>query len=103
MARSGLAGLAALIAAAGALWLVDRETEPAEQVESLVKLSESRSPTVPPLAAATPWSEPGAALPSHREPPPPGALANNAARQAAYDAEAKPGDFVTPPIVSIEH
>jgi hypothetical protein len=40
---------------------------------------------------------------SHARAPNPGSLRNAPGRQAAYDAEAKPGEFVTPPNVSIEH
>jgi hypothetical protein len=57
-------------------------------------------------AASTP-ATPAAALDpqlhSHAKPPPPAALADNVAAQATYDAQATPGDFVTPPSVSIAH
>ena len=39
----------------------------------------------------------------HEEPPDPEVLRNAPRRQAIFDAEAKPGEFVTPPIVSVEH
>jgi hypothetical protein len=39
----------------------------------------------------------------HAQAPDPEALRDAPARQATYDAEAKPGEFVTPPNVSIEH
>jgi hypothetical protein len=40
---------------------------------------------------------------THDEPPDPEMLRNAPAAQAYYDATAQPGDFVTPPTVSIEH
>ena len=52
-----------------------------------------------PSAADTAASD----LRSSRQPPPPDALAGNAELQAAYDASAKPGEFVTPPQVSVPH
>lgn len=103
MTRVGLAGLAAAIGAVGTLWLVDREADPAAQVETPVRLSDTRPAELAPLAAPTPLGDRGGTLLSHREPPPASALANDPARQAAYDAEAKPGEFVTPPNISIEH
>lgn len=39
----------------------------------------------------------------HAQAPDPEALRNAPTRQATYDAEARPGEFVTPPNVSIEH
>lgn len=39
----------------------------------------------------------------HAQPPNPETLRDAPGRQAVYDAEAKPGEFVTPPNVSIEH
>lgn len=42
-------------------------------------------------------------IPGNEAPPNSALLAGNAAKQAAYDAEAEPGEFVTPPNISIEH
>lgn len=53
-------------------------------------------PTVLPTAA------PMSGL-SHMVPPEPELLRGAPSRQATYDAEAEPGDFVTPPNVSVEH
>jgi len=59
----------------------------------------------PPLSPnlATPTLEIGAAGLSHKQPPPLEQLRDYRQRQAIYDQEAKSGDFVTPPAVSIEH
>lgn len=66
-------------------------------------------PVALPLAA-TARAAPGVAgspVPSsglgHAQPPDPETLRDAPGRQAVYDAEAKPGEFVTPPNVSIEH
>lgn len=40
---------------------------------------------------------------SHASPPPPEVLRDYSHAQSVYDQEAKPGDFVTPPAVSVEH
>ena len=40
---------------------------------------------------------------SHATPPPLEVLRDYSHAQSVYDQEAKPGDFVTPPAVSIEH
>ena len=50
----------------------------------------------------TPSPAPRSGL-GHAQPPDPEALRDAPGRQATYDAEAKPGEFVTPPHVSIEH
>ena len=54
------------------------------------------------LAALHPSPAPVSGL-GHARPPDPATLRDAPERQAAYDAEAKPGEFVTPPNVSIEH
>lgn len=68
----------------------------------------ARHVTLPPAAAT--HAAPGVAaspVPSsglgHAQPPDPEALRDAPHRQAVYDAEARPGEFVTPPNVSIEH
>ena len=40
---------------------------------------------------------------SHETPPPLEALRDYSHAQSVYDQEAKPGDFVTPPAVSVAH
>jgi len=71
--------------------------------------SPARSVQLPGAAAATSGlaAIQASAAPSsglgHARPPDPAALREAPARQAAYDAEARPGEFVTPPNVSIEH
>ena len=40
---------------------------------------------------------------THDEPPDPELLRNAPAAQAYYDAAAEPGDYVTPPSVSVRH
>ena len=68
---------------------------------STVQLPGSRATAATPLAIrASPAPMSGL---GHDGPPDPEALRNAPARQAAYDAEAKPGEFVTPPNVSVEH
>lgn len=70
--------------------------------------SQARPVTLPlvPIARATPGVT-ASPVPSsglgHSRPPDPEALRDAPQRQAVYDAEAKPGEFVTPPSVSIEH
>jgi hypothetical protein len=39
----------------------------------------------------------------HTTAPDPRVLASDPAKQATYDTAARPGEFVTPPIVSVEH
>jgi hypothetical protein len=58
--------------------------------------------SIPQSPALQPGQVPVAAIP-HTTAPDPRVLASDPARQAAYDAGAQPGEFVTPPTVSIEH
>lgn len=64
------------------------------------------SQTFAPLAKSSPQASAVALSPvqlTNTMPPAVAALANNPATQAEYDARAAPGEFVTPPSVSIEH
>lgn len=63
-----------------------------------------KSAPQPSIALAAVPVAPSALPPTpHSTAPHPDTLANDVATQARYDAEAKPGDFVTPPSVSIAH
>lgn len=68
-----------------------------------VDLANNPSPKIRPPSLSDGMNEEAIAPLSHRAPPPPAALANNPTAQSVYDAGAAPGDFVTPPSVSIEH
>lgn len=53
--------------------------------------------------SATPSAALGLSGLSHAKPPDPDQLRDYGQAQAVYDAEAKPGGFVTPPSVSVAH
>lgn len=75
-----------------------------DEIRSLVKLPDRGVGTRPrPSSHPTPASGLVASGLSHRTPPPMVYLQDRPDIQAAYDAEAQPGDFVTPPAVSVEH
>ena len=98
--RRALAAIAGLGLIAGlAVWAQRPITYPASQARPVAL------PLVP-IARATPGVT-ASPVPSsglgHSRPPDPEALRDAPGRQATYDAEAKPGEFVTPPSVSIEH
>lgn len=56
-----------------------------------------------PIPLATSPAALAATLRAQDSPPSPELLRDNRVGQAAYDASARPGDFVTPPSVSVEH
>lgn len=91
-----LLGLAVL--AIGALWQTSgsRQIQDSSAGEIVALIGETAPPPIAPSVAATP-------LPGHATAPDPNLLAGDAARQAIYDAGARPGEFVTPPNVSIAH
>jgi hypothetical protein len=95
--------VALLIIAAGVttmVWLGDNATAPRRQLvtvsqpDALKTSTELREDAVPRLGPS--------GLP-HDRPPPLEALRDYSHAQSVYDQEAKPGDFVTPPAVSVEH
>lgn len=98
MMRTALAFglLAGVLLAIWALRPVAREERSAAAVTLQARPVAATEPTVFPTGVQT--SKLG-----HEEPPDPEVLRNAPHRQAIYDAEARPGDFVTPPNVSIEH
>jgi hypothetical protein len=98
MMRPGLTFglLAGVLLAIWALRPVAREVRPAAAVTLQARPVTGTVPTV--FSTGVQTSGLG-----HEEPPDPQALRNAPNRQAVYDAEAKPGQFVTPPNVSVEH
>jgi hypothetical protein len=71
-----------------------------KQFVQLPKSTESKKATVRRIEDASKLGPSGL---SHDKPPPLEALRDYSHAQSVYDQEAKPGDFVTPPAVSIEH
>ena len=105
MARtSAVAAAAALIATAtgGLWWLAGGSARIGERADAVL-LPGATAPLLIQRAQPIPSTTSGLARLSHRVAPNPEALANDARAQAAYDAAAQPGDFVTPPQVSIAH
>jgi hypothetical protein len=90
-------GLLVVAALAGLGW---RPGGPAPRPVSAVQLPSTVAVYPQGVVHASPAPATGM---SHARAPNPGSLRNAPGRQAAYDAEAKPGEFVTPPNVSIEH
>ena len=98
--RRSLVALALLGAVAlAAAWAL-REPLPAEDAARRVALPAMAEAPAAPTVVASPALSSGL---GHARPPDPEALREAPARQAAYDAEARPGEFVTPPNVSIAH
>ena len=98
--RRALAAIAGLGLIAGlAVWGQRSDPTPAPQATP-VTLPLAATAEAAPGVAASPVPRSGL---SHVGPPDPDALRDAPHRQAIYDAEARQGEFVTPPNVSIEH
>lgn len=98
--KRALAAVAGLAVLAGlAAWGLRPGPDAASQAHSVTLPRAAGASTAPAVAASPP---PASGL-GHGRPPDPEALRDAPHRQAVYDAEAKPGEFVTPPSVSIEH
>ncbi len=95
-----LAAAAGLTLISGLALMSPRAAGPDTREASPVILPESAAHAAPAAVAASPAPRSGL---GHASPPDPEALRDAPHRQAVYDAEAKPGEFVTPPNVSIEH
>ena len=95
----GAALLALGVLAAGTVWLLSSGGAADEQAGLASTWDLSHSAPVPGDASLTAKSLPPSGL-SHSAPPPLEELRGNPARQDAYDAEAQPGEFVTPPAVA---
>lgn len=75
---------------------------PVESIDPVVLPATSLISPVPQPVATSPASL-AATLRASEAPPSPDLLRDNPQAQAAYDASAQPGDYVTPPSVSVEH
>lgn len=98
-----LAALVVVIGIAGAIAIgsnADLNPSSKNQFVQLPKPAEISKSTVRPIDDAPKLGPSGL---SHDTPPPLEALRDYSRAQSVYDQEAKPGDFVTPPAVSIEH
>ncbi len=101
--RVVIALAALLIVIAGAVTMGSNgnlEPRSAKQFVQLSGSAESGEAPDPPVDDAPKL---GASGISHATPPPLDALRDYSHAQSVYDQEAKPGDFVTPPAISIEH
>lgn len=94
-----LAALALIASLALAVW-VAWPLDETKTVASAVTLQPAALSQIAPATRST--GEPVSGL-SHSEAPELGSLRDAPSRQAAYDAEARSGEFVTPPQVSVEH
>ncbi|MDP3676354.1 MAG: hypothetical protein Q8R44_14875, partial [Novosphingobium sp.] len=98
----GWAGLAAAAAGALAWWSAQSEDSVlSDTAVTLTVNSTANSPAPHPLPTRP--ATLSATLRAQAGPPSPEPLRDNPQAQAAYDASAKPGDYVTPPSVSVEH
>lgn len=99
-ARLAIAGV--LGGAVAVVWLMTLADEPVQLTDPVVLPATSQGTSSPQPVATSPATL-GATLRASETPPSPDLLRDNPQAQAAYDASAKPGDFVTPPSVSVEH
>lgn len=98
--------LALLIAVIGLAMVLTRgaggsSTLPPGSPVALPHAALGSHPVVAPFATPSPAL--GRSGLPHDRPPDPAQLRDYRQAQAVYDAEAKPGDFVTPPSVSVAH
>jgi hypothetical protein len=98
-----IAGAVALAVAALALWPQAPSVADGSSPGVVSLEPDDRAAGNAALPAPTSAASVAATLRQMGSPPPPDRLRNNPQAQAAYDASAKPGDYVTPPNVSIEH
>ena len=94
-----LLALLAVALAGLAIWLL-QPTPSRQRVPQLIAVNAPMASDPAPVIAAT--GQPRSGL-THARPPEPAVLRDAPARQALYDAEAKPGEFVTAPNVSEPH
>lgn len=97
--KRALAALVLLGAASAGIWAL-RQGGPSLSSPGVVTIGPPAAISAPPAIVASPSPRSGL---SHARAPTSEALRDAPERQAAYDAEARPGEFVTPPNVSIEH
>lgn len=102
MAKKGLIPAAlVLMTALGFVVLWDRSERSVRESRPFVQVRQAGG-ALPAPTVILESSAPASGL-SHGVPPDPASLRDAPHRQSIYDAEAKPGSFVTPPNVSIEH
>ena len=93
-------GALLLVAAFAILFLSPR---PAPTPPAPPPAAAPAAPGPPPTPRATSPADLAASLRAQSGPPSPELLRDSPQAQAAYDASAQPGDYVTPPSVSVEH
>ena len=96
-------GVTAAAGVAAVLWSLDTGEEPRPRAEPVTLTAASPNDRTAPEPRVTSPATLAATLRASRSAPSPELLRNNPQAQAAYDASARPGDFVTPPSVSVEH
>lgn len=93
----------AVTAAAGALVWWSGDENKAATLRASVELTKMPSAFSAPNPQPTSSAQLASTLRAQARPPSPDLLRENPQTQAAYDASARPGDYVTPPSVSVEH
>lgn len=99
----GLIAAGALVGCAIAtVALIPLSEAPHTQAAKLVRVEEAEAHPLP-VSRATPSPSVGGSGLRHDIAPDPRAFRDYGHLQTVYDQEAKPGEFVTPPRVSVEH
>lgn len=106
--RTRAASFAAVIAAGGLIavafvWSISPDDKIGRSDPAVALPAAGLADETLPAPRSTSSAQLAATLRAHDRPPSPELLRDNPQAQAAYDASAQSGDFVTPPSVSVEH